>query len=256
MSSTLIVFVLLAVLVGAGLALAVGYLYGRTQNKAFYEEQLLAEKATSEQKLLEVQTEQRSALHEAREETARFRTTIERENAERRAGQRFQEVVHHAGYKWEGGHMRVDGDARAEVAMTPFQEAFLGDRTIDELQVVFLGEAKPFITEGEALSDGVLLEVAIPGVADFSGMNLKIGRARQLEAFINSGLEVFFQCQPDGFRNYQSTQDENRLDGIPQVRAGLAGFIEVNQVHGQLLCSVKLAASAAKVFGACFSKPV
>ncbi len=91
MSSTLIVFVLLAVLIGAGLALAVGYLYGRTQNKAFYEEQLLAEKATSEQKLLEVQAEQRSALHEAREETARFRSTIERENAERRAEVQRQE---------------------------------------------------------------------------------------------------------------------------------------------------------------------
>src|SRR6266700_1471848 len=91
MSSTLIVFVLLAVLIGAGLALAVGYLYGRTQNKAFFEEQLLAEKATSEQKLLEVQAEQRSALHEAREETARFRSTIERENAERRAEVQRQE---------------------------------------------------------------------------------------------------------------------------------------------------------------------
>src|SRR5437588_4881407 len=76
---------------GAGLALGVGYLYGRTQNKAFFEEQLLAEKATSEQKLLEVQAEQRSALHEAREETARFRTTIERENAERRAELQRQE---------------------------------------------------------------------------------------------------------------------------------------------------------------------
>ena len=91
MSSILIVFVLLAVLMGAGLALGVGYLYGRTQNKAFYEEQLLAEKAASEQKLLEVQAEQRSALHEAREETARFRSTIERENAERRAEVQRQE---------------------------------------------------------------------------------------------------------------------------------------------------------------------
>src|SRR5437763_1674773 len=76
---------------GAGLALGVGYLYGRTQNKAFFEEQLLAEKATSEQKLLEVQAEQRSALHEAREETARFRSTIERENGERRAEVQRQE---------------------------------------------------------------------------------------------------------------------------------------------------------------------
>ena len=91
MSSTLIAIVLVAVLLGAGLALVVGYLYGRTQNKAHYEEQLLAEKATSEQKLLEVQVEQRTALHEAREETARFRSTIERENAERRTELQRQE---------------------------------------------------------------------------------------------------------------------------------------------------------------------
>jgi ribonucrease Y len=90
-SSTLIVFVALALLLGAALALAVGYLYGRTQNKVFYEEQLLAEKSASEQKLLEVQTEQRTALHEAREETAHFRTTIERENAERRTELQRQE---------------------------------------------------------------------------------------------------------------------------------------------------------------------
>jgi ribonuclease Y len=87
----LIAIVLVAVLLGAGLALVVGYLYGRTQNKAHYEEQLLAEKATSEQKLLEVQVEQRTALHEAREETARFRSTIERENAERRTELQRQE---------------------------------------------------------------------------------------------------------------------------------------------------------------------
>jgi len=81
----------LVLLFGAGMALAAGYLYGRTQNKARYEELLLAEKDTSEHKLLEVQTRQNEALREAREENARFRATIERENAERRTELQRQE---------------------------------------------------------------------------------------------------------------------------------------------------------------------
>ena len=92
MSNTLVVaLIVLAVLVGAGMALAAGYLYGRTQNKARYEERLLNEKEMSERKLIEVQEQQRIALREARDENAQFRITIERENAERRAELQRQE---------------------------------------------------------------------------------------------------------------------------------------------------------------------
>jgi ribonuclease Y len=73
------------------MALIAGYLYGRTQNKVRYEERLLAEKEASEHKLMEVQTQQRDALREARDETAQFRATIERENAERRTELQRQE---------------------------------------------------------------------------------------------------------------------------------------------------------------------
>ncbi len=90
MSPILIVFALI-LLVGALVALAAGYLYGRAQNKVNFEERLRAEKEASEQRLLEVQMQQREALHEAHEETARFRTDIERENAERRAELQRQE---------------------------------------------------------------------------------------------------------------------------------------------------------------------
>ena len=90
MTTTSIVFALV-LLFGAGMALAAGYLYGRTQNKARYEELLLAEKSTSELKLLEVQTRQNEALRDARDENARFRATIERENAERRTELQRQE---------------------------------------------------------------------------------------------------------------------------------------------------------------------
>ena len=91
MTPTLIVLALVIVLFGAGMALTAGYLYGRTQNKAHYEELLLAEKATSELKLLEVQTQHHEALREVRDENAQFRSTIERENAERRAELQRQE---------------------------------------------------------------------------------------------------------------------------------------------------------------------
>ncbi|MFL5625348.1 MAG: Rnase Y domain-containing protein, partial [Ktedonobacteraceae bacterium] len=88
MSPTLIIFialvVILAILGGAGMALWAGEKIGRERNKAHYEELLLAEKDASERRILEVQVQQNEALREAREETARFRSTIERENAERR----------------------------------------------------------------------------------------------------------------------------------------------------------------------------
>ena len=92
MSNTVIIaLIVLAVLVGAGMALVAGYLYGRTQNKARYEERLLAEKDASERKLMDVQAQHRDALHEARDESAQFRATIERENAERRTELQRQE---------------------------------------------------------------------------------------------------------------------------------------------------------------------
>lgn len=80
---TMLIFLVL-LLLGAAIALGAGYLYGRSQNKEKYEANLRLLKEASEQRLLDVQTEQREALREAREETARFRATIEKENAERR----------------------------------------------------------------------------------------------------------------------------------------------------------------------------
>jgi ribonuclease Y len=73
------------------MALRAGYQYGREQNKARYEELLLAEKEVNEHKLLEVQAQQREALREARDETAHFRATMEREISERRTELQRQE---------------------------------------------------------------------------------------------------------------------------------------------------------------------
>src|SRR5205807_7087475 len=76
---------------GASVALYAGYLIGTTRNKQHYAERLRMEKESSEQRLLELQAQQRDALHEARDETARFRAAMERDNAERRAELQRQE---------------------------------------------------------------------------------------------------------------------------------------------------------------------
>ena len=91
MQPGIIVFALVILVVGAGIALYAGYLLGTTRNKEQYAERLRVEKEASEQKLLDLQAQQREALHEAREETARFRAALERDNAERRAEIQRQE---------------------------------------------------------------------------------------------------------------------------------------------------------------------
>jgi ribonucrease Y len=89
--STQIVIALIILVLGAGVALVAGYLIGTTRNKQHFEERLRGEKEASEQRLMDLQIQQREALHEARDETARFRAALERDNAERRAELQRQE---------------------------------------------------------------------------------------------------------------------------------------------------------------------
>jgi ribonuclease Y len=86
-----VVFVLVVLVLGAGVALYAGYLIGTTRNKQHHEERLRMEKETSEQRLLDLQKQQQDALREARDETARFRSAMERDNAERRSELQRQE---------------------------------------------------------------------------------------------------------------------------------------------------------------------
>jgi len=86
-----IVIALIILVFGAGIALYAGYLIGTTRNKQHFAERLQNEKEASEQKLLELQAQQREALREARDETARFRAALERDNAERRSELQRQE---------------------------------------------------------------------------------------------------------------------------------------------------------------------
>src|SRR5579864_6754772 len=81
----------ITVVLGALIALASGYYIGWTRNRAKFEERLRTEKEASEQRLLEVQAQQSEALREARDETARYRATMEREHGERRTELQRQE---------------------------------------------------------------------------------------------------------------------------------------------------------------------
>ncbi len=91
MQSTEIVIALVFLVFGASVALVAGYLIGTARNKQYFADRLRIEKEESEQKLMELQMQQREALHEARDETVRFRTAMERDNAERRSELQRQE---------------------------------------------------------------------------------------------------------------------------------------------------------------------
>lgn len=91
LNSPIVVALIIAIPLGAIVALVAGYYIGSTRNKVRFEESLRAQKETSEQRLLEAQEQQHQTLREARDETAHFRATMERENAERRSELQRQE---------------------------------------------------------------------------------------------------------------------------------------------------------------------
>jgi len=91
LNSPIVVALIIAIPLGAIVALVAGYYIGSTRNKVRFEESLRAQKETSERRLLEAQEQQHQALRDARDETAHFRATMERENAERRSELQRQE---------------------------------------------------------------------------------------------------------------------------------------------------------------------
>src|SRR5579871_5325445 len=75
----------------AVVSLGLGFYGGKLRGTNQYNEKLRLQQEDYEQRLMEVQERQRDVLREAREETAKFRTTIEAENRERRAEIKRQE---------------------------------------------------------------------------------------------------------------------------------------------------------------------
>jgi ribonucrease Y len=82
-------FVILVVAGAIGTVL--GYFYGRQQHRLRHEQDMSALKEQAEARLLDVQEKQRLALLEARDETAKVRTSIESEARERRQEIKRQE---------------------------------------------------------------------------------------------------------------------------------------------------------------------
>lgn len=92
MSPTYIIVILAGLLAlaiggvaGVRYAVRVGTSLGMERNKREFEERLRAEKEASEKRLLELQVQQSEVLREARDETARLRSAMEREYGERRS---------------------------------------------------------------------------------------------------------------------------------------------------------------------------
>jgi len=90
-SAIIVVALIITITLGAVLAIVIGYYLGSTRDRARFEKSLRELKEASEHRLLEVQEQQHEALRDARNETARFRDTMERENAERRTELQRQE---------------------------------------------------------------------------------------------------------------------------------------------------------------------
>ena len=91
LNSPTVVALIIAIPLGAIVALFAGYYIGSTRNKARFEASLRAQKEASEQRLLQSQEQQHQTFREARDETAHLRIIMERENAERRSELQRQE---------------------------------------------------------------------------------------------------------------------------------------------------------------------
>ena len=133
MSQGQIILALIIIIpVGAALALAMGHYLGLMRNKEKFEARLRAEKETSEQRLLGVQSEQRAVLREARDETARLRTTMERENSERRIELQRQE--RRLQQKEETLERKIDALEQRERKLTGRERSL--DQTREELEIL------------------------------------------------------------------------------------------------------------------------
>src|SRR5712691_4161576 len=117
---------------GAALAVFLGYYFGVSRNKEKFEARLREEKETSEQRLLDVQSEQRAVLREARDETARLRTTMERENSERRIELQRQE--RRLQQKEETLERKIDALEQRERKLTGRERSL--DQTREELEIL------------------------------------------------------------------------------------------------------------------------
>jgi ribonucrease Y len=128
----IVIALIISIPLGAALAVFFGYYFGVARNKEKFEARLRTEKETNEQRLLDVQSEQRAVLREARDETARLRTTMERENSERRIELQRQE--RRLQQKEETLERKIDALEQRERKLTGRERSL--DQTREELEVL------------------------------------------------------------------------------------------------------------------------
>ncbi len=87
----IVLIIIAGVLPGLIIGMSGGFAYGRQQSKLDHEEQMRLASEAAEARLLALQEEQRVALREAKDETAKIRTSLESEARERRQELRRQE---------------------------------------------------------------------------------------------------------------------------------------------------------------------
>lgn len=136
MSTIIVVALIITIPIGALLAVLVGYYVGWSRNKVRFEERLRVEKQASERQLFELQAQQREALHEAREESASFRVSIEHENAERRAELQRQE--RRIQQKEENLERKIDALEQRERKLQAKDRAL--DQTREEIEEIKRGQ--------------------------------------------------------------------------------------------------------------------
>lgn len=92
---------------------------------------------------------------------------------------------------------------------------------------MFAGDSQPCIAQRDALDDGDALEYP-PAAAQVAGMDLLPlggdGREEDGQRFVQIPLEGL----PRLFRHDQCAKDEDRLFGIAEIVAGVAGFVEID----------------------------
>jgi ribonuclease Y len=177
---TEIVIALIILVFGAGVALVAGYIIGTTRNKQNLAEHLRVEKEESEQKLMELQMQQREALHEARDETSRFRTAMERDNAERRA--ELQRLERRLQQKEESFEHKIEAFEQRERKLVARERSL--EQAKEELEVIKREQLKELERVAQ-LSEEQAKEILLERIVD----KVRIEAARRIRAIEEEARE-------------------------------------------------------------------
>ncbi len=158
-------------------AAAAGGLYlGQQRAERQQSEQMLRQKEEAEARMLELQQQQRDALREAREETAKIRTSLEAEVRERRAEMKSQEQ--RLRQKEESLDRKTENIERREHTLTERQQELDSQKTrLDELQTRRVAE----LERAARMSQSEAKEELVRAVED-EARRMAAQRAREIEA--------------------------------------------------------------------------